>query len=68
MNKEEFDQKLIQYVKLEKELIEYLETLESAGQECECDEPEDFMYLDGENNIINLCCNCGGYLEVDIYE
>lgn len=57
------DEKIKEYYKLEKEILNELDKLESSGDECSCDDCEEFKHIhEGEwDEIMVICTKCGGY-------
>jgi len=62
------EEKIKQYYKLEKEILNEISKKESFGMECSCDDCLVFKTIkeDGEwDEIEVVCINCGGFKEVE---
>lgn len=60
------EEKIKQYYKLEKEILDEIAKKESFGMECSCDDRMVFKTVkeDGEwDEIEVVCINCGGFKE-----
>jgi len=57
--------KVAYYHKLEGEIIDLLDNMENAGEECNCDDCEkiDFVHNGEWKEITTRCINCGGYID-----
>jgi hypothetical protein len=65
MSKSLLQKKIDYHNKLEGEIIDMLDNLENAGEECDCDNCTrmDFIHNGEWKEITTRCINCGGYVE-----
>ena len=63
--KQKIKELLDKYCNAENKLTEKLNELERAGNVCNCDDRETIKFIhEGEfDEVIEMCLNCGGYIE-----
>lgn len=61
----ELDKTIKEYYKAENRIIDMLDDLENAGDECNCDDCKkiDLIHEGEWKEITTRCLNCGGYIE-----